>query len=162
MAQYIRFDARLLQNRLWIVAGVRYERTRDDGYGPINDVARTYQRNAAGDLIRDAAGRPVKIVADPVTLARLQYQDRGAHVTKDYGDFYPSVNLTYNLTSNIIARASYAYTLARPNYTNIIPGTTLPYPAGTSRTITINNVDLKPWTAKNYDLALSYYPETGG
>jgi TonB-dependent receptor len=61
-----------------------------------------------------------------------------------------------------VARASYSETLARPNYTNIIPGTTLPDPNTTSRTITINNIDLEPWTARNYDLALSFYPETGG
>jgi TonB-dependent receptor len=162
IAQYLRLDVRLFENRLWIVGGARYERTRDDGYGPLNDITRTYQRDAAGDFIRNAAGRPVQIVADPVTLARLRYEDRGAHVTKDYGDFYPSLNLTYNLTSTLIARASYADTLARPNYNNIIPGTTLPDPAGTSRIITINNIDLKPWTARNYDVALSYYPKGGG
>lgn len=162
LAEYLRVDVRLFKNRLWVVAGVRYERTRDDGYGPIDDISQTYQRDAAGNLLRDSAGRPIRIVADAVTLARLRYQDRGAHITKDYGDFYPSLNLTYNVTSNLIARASYADTLARPNYTNIIPGTTLPDPSGTSRIITINNVDLKPWTAKNYDLSLSYYPDKGG
>lgn len=162
IAEYIRFDLRLLKNKLWIVAGARYERTMDDGYGPVNDISRTYQRNAAGQLIRDSAGRPIKIVGDAVTLAKLQYVDRGAHITKDYGDLYPSLNLTYNITSNLIARGSYANTIARPNYTNIIPGTTLPDPAGTSRTITVNNIDLKPWTAKNYDVALSYYTDTGG
>lgn len=162
ISQYFRFDLRLLENRLWIVAGARYERTRDDGYGPINDISRTYQRDAAGNFIRNSAGRPVPIVADAVTLAHLRYVDRGAHVTKDYGDLYPSLNLTYNITPDLIARASYADTLARPNYSNIIPGTTLPDPAGTSRIITINNVDLTPWTAKNYDVALSYYPKGGG
>ncbi len=162
ISQYARFDLRLFENRLWIVAGARYERTRDDGYGPLNDLSLTYQRDAAGNLIRNAAGRPVQIVADPVTLARLRYVERGAHVTKDYGDFYPSLNLTCNITPNLIARGSYADTLARPNYGNIIPGTTLPDPAGTSRIITINNIDLKPWTARNYDLALSYYPAGGG
>ena len=162
IAQYFRADVHLFENRLWVVAGVRYERTRDDGFGPINDLSRTYQRDAAGNLVL-VNGRPVKIAGDAVTLARLQYEDRGAHVTKDYGDFYPSLNLTYNLSSNLIARASYANTLARPNYGNIIPGITLPDPASTTaRTITINNVDLKPWTAKNYDVALSYYPTGGG
>ena len=162
IAEYLRMDVRLFKNRLWIVAGARYERTRDNGYGPINDISRTYQRNAAGDLIRDTAGRPIKIVADAISLAKLQYTDRGTHVTKDYGDLYPSLNLSFDVLPNLIARACYADTLSRPNYTNIIPGTTLPDPATTSRTITINNVDLKPWTAKNYDLALSYYPAFGG
>ncbi|MBI5691952.1 MAG: TonB-dependent receptor [Verrucomicrobia bacterium] len=163
IAEYLRFDLRLLKNRLWIVAGARYETTRDDGYGPLNDISRTYQRDAAGNLLRDAAGRPIKIVADALTLNRLQYVDRGAHIEKDYGDLYPSLNVTYNVTEAIVARASYANTIARPNYTSIIPGTTLPDPASTTaRTITVNNINLKPWSAKNYDVALSYYPAKGG
>lgn len=166
ISEYLRFDLRLLDNKLWIVAGGRYERTRDDGYGPINDISRTYQRDPAGNLIdgnpNTAGIQPVLLPGDAASRARLRYVDRGAHVTKDYGDLYPSLNLTYNITPNLIARASYADTLARPNYGEIIPGTTLPDPAGTSRVITINNIDLKPWTAKNYDLALSYYPTGGG
>lgn len=161
-SQYLRFDLRLFQNRLWVVTGVRYEHTRDKGHGPVNDLGRTYQRDAAGDLILNAAGRPIKIVADAVTLARLQYVERGAKVSKDYGDFYPSVNFTYSITPDLLARASYAETLSRPNFNFIIPGTTLPDPATTSRVITINNVELRPWTARNYDLALSYYPKMGG
>src|SRR5262249_31768650 len=126
VAEYLRFDFRLLQNRLWIVAGARYEGTRDNGYGPLNDLTRTYQHTANGALVRDSAGRPVKVAGDATALANLQYVDRGAHIEKNYGDLYPSLNLTYNVTSEITARASYADTLSRPNYTNIIPGTTLP------------------------------------
>lgn len=167
IAQYLRADVRLFKNRLWIVAGARYERTRDNGYGPINDISRTYQRDSAGNLIDSnpnlAGVQPIKIVGTPLELAKLQYAERGAHITKDYGDLYPSLNVTYNVLPNLIARGSYANTLSRPNYTSIIPGTTLPDPASlTARTITINNVNLKPWTAKNYDLALSYYPDAGG
>ncbi len=167
VAEYLRLDARLFQNRLWIVAGARYERTYDDGYGPINDISRTYQRNVAGALIDgnpNLAGiQPVKIVGSALDLAKLQYVDRGTHVTKNYGDLYPSLNLTYNITADLIARGSYANTISRPNYTNIIPGTTLPDPSNTSaRTITINNTSLKPWTAKNYDLSVTYYPTAGG
>ncbi len=87
-APYVRFDMRLLSNRLWVVAGVRYERTTDEGSGPLNDVTRTYQRDAAGKLIRNSQGRPVRIVADALTLARLQYVEHGATVSKSYGDFY--------------------------------------------------------------------------
>lgn len=160
-SQYLRFDLRLWENRLWLVAGARYERTHDKGAGPINDLGRTYQRDAAGNLIL-SGGRPIKIVGSAVALAQLQYVERGATVEKDYGDLYPSVNLTFNLTPDLVARASYAETLSRPNFNFIIPGTTLPDPDTTSRVITINNVALRPWTARNYDLALSYYPKGGG
>jgi len=161
-APYVRFDLRLLSNRLWVVAGVRYERTTDDGVGPLNDLTRTYQRDAAGNLILNAQGRPVRIVADALTLTRLQYVERGASVSKSYGDFYPSVNLTYTITPELVARASYAETISRPNYNFIIPGTTLPNLETDSRIITINNIELKPWTAQNYDLSLAYYLKGGG
>jgi len=159
---YLRFDLRLLDNRLWVVAGARYERTHDEGSGPINDLGRTFRRDAAGNLIRNSSGQPIKIVGDAVTLAKLQYVERGAKIEKEYGDLYPSVNLTFNLTPDIVARASYAETLSRPNFNFIIPGTTLPDPSTTSRVISINNVELNPWTARNYDLAISYYPKGGG
>ena len=166
VSEYLRCDARLFQNRLWIVAGARYERTNDDGYGPINDPSRTFQRNAAGQLIDGNPNtpgiQPVRLAGSALDLARLQYVDRGAHVEKSYGDLYPSLNLTYDFTSSLIARASFAETLARPNYGDILPGVTLPDPSTTSRTITVNNIALKPWTAKNYDVALSYYPTGGG
>jgi iron complex outermembrane recepter protein len=166
VSEYLRLDARLFQNRLWVVAGARYERTTDDGYGPINDPSRTFQRNAAGQFIDGNPNtpgiQPVRIVGSPADLARLQYVDRGAHVHKSYGDLYPSVNLTFDVASNLVARASYAATLSRPNYGEILPGVTLPDPTTTSRTITVNNIALKPWTADNFDLALSYYPTTGG
>ena len=161
-APYVRFDFRLLSNRLWVVAGVRYERTTDDGSGPLNDITRTYQRDASGKLILNAQGRPIKIVGDAVTLARLQYVERGVSVTKSYGHYFPSVNLTYTITPDLVARASFAETIARPNYNIILPGTTLPDPDGTGRIITINNIELKPWTAKNYDLSLAYYLKGGG
>ncbi len=162
ISEFLRCDARLFKNRLWIVAGARYERTVDNGYGPINDIGRTYRRDASGAILR-VNGVAQKISPDPVVLARAQYEDRGAHITKAYGDIYPSLNLTFDITPSLLARGSFANTIARPNYTNIIPGTTLPDPTSTSaRTITINNVDLKPWTAKNYDLSLAYYPAGGG
>lgn len=166
LSHYLRFDLRLLKNKLWIVAGARYEQTRNEGDGPINDISRTYQRNAAGQLVdgnpNTPGVQPVRVPGTAVDWARLQYVDRGAHVANDYGDVYPSLNLTYEISANLVARASFAETLARPNYGSILPGVTLPDPAGTSRTITINNVELKPWTAENFDVALSYYPTGGG
>jgi iron complex outermembrane receptor protein len=162
-AAFLRGDLGLLQNRLKLAGGVRYERTMDDGYGLLNDLAATYQRNASGQIIRDAAGRPVKIVGDAVTLAKLQYQDRGAHASRDYGDLYPSFNAIYQLTERLMLRTSYARTITRPQLTNIVPSSTASDPATTGiPTITVNNTALKPWSAASYDLALEYYFDQPG
>ncbi|MES2693852.1 MAG: carboxypeptidase regulatory-like domain-containing protein, partial [Verrucomicrobiota bacterium] len=74
---YVRGDVRLLNNRLLLVGGFRYERTRDDGYGRINDVRATYRQDANGELIRDANNRPIRVTTNAVELARIQYIDRG-------------------------------------------------------------------------------------
>ena len=160
-AGYLRADARLFQNRLWLVGGARYERTDDDGYGVLNDLRATYQQDAAGNLIL-VSGRPVRVTTDAVALARLQYKDRGSHSKRHYGDWYPSFNATLNLRDNLIARLAYAKTLGRPNFVQIIPGTTVSDPTAATRTVTVNNTGLTPWTADNWDVTLEYYPNKGG
>jgi ABC-type molybdate transport system permease subunit len=45
-AAYLRTDVKALENRLWIITGVRFERTDDTGYGPLNDIRNTYVKNA--------------------------------------------------------------------------------------------------------------------
>jgi len=156
-AAYLRGDIRLLENRLWIVAGVRYERTDTKGSGPLNDINAQYQRNADGSFVRNAAGQRVFLTGDALALRQLRFQERGAYSKRDYDGFYPSLNLTYNLTENLVVRAAYAHTLGRPNINFIIPGTTITEPDVASPTITVNNSGLMPWTATSYDLSLESY-----
>ena len=162
-AAYFRADVRLLNNRLLVVGGVRYERTDDKGEGVRNDLTATYQRNPDGSFVRDPANnRPVKIVADAATLLRLQYQERGAHAKRNYDGFYPSINATFNVRDNLLLRASYAKTIGRPDFNNIVPGIVASDPAATTKTVRVNNTGLLPWTANNYDVALEYYFEPAG
>jgi iron complex outermembrane recepter protein len=156
-AAYVRTDLRLLHNRLWLVAGVRFERTDDIGNGPLNDISAQYQRNADGTFVRNAAGQRVLITNDALALRKLRYQERAAHSERDYNGFYPSLNASYNLTENLILRAAYAQTIGRPNLSFIIPGTSISDPDAANPTITVNNVGLKPWSATNYDLSLESY-----
>lgn len=159
---FLRADVRLLDNRLWLVGGVRYEHTKDDGVGILNDLRATYQQDASGNLILGANGRPVPITTNAVEAARLRYKDRGSHAVRDYGDFYPSFNGTYTVTSRFLVRGAYARTIGRPNYSEITPGTTISDPASTAlKTISINNTGLKPWSAHSFDLSLEYYPANG-
>ena len=163
-AGYVRADTRLINNRLILVGGFRYERTQDDGYGLLNDLRATFQQDANGNLIRNAAGNPIKVAGDALTLARLQYKDRGSHAVRSYGNVYPSCNGTFLLTQNFQARAAYAKTIGRPNLNEIIPSTTITDPTAITdnRTITVVNTGLKPWSADNFDLSFEYYHERGG
>jgi TonB-dependent receptor len=87
---------------------------------------------------------------------------RGASSTVKYGDFYPSLNSTFDVRENLILRFGYARTISRPDLSAILPGANVPDPESSSRIITINNTTLKPWQADNLDLTLEYYfPRTG-
>ncbi len=156
-AAYVRTDVRLLQNRLWLVAGVRFERTDGKGSGPLNDINAQYQKNQDGSFVRNAAGQKVLIPGDALALRQLRYVDRGAQAERNYSGYYPSLNATYNLTENLILRAAVARSLGRPNINFIIPGTTITDPDVANPTITVNNVGLQPWTATSYDLSLESY-----
>ena len=162
-AGFLRADVKLLDNRLWIVGGVRYERTDDQGLGGLNDIRATYQQDAAGNLIRNAAGQPIRVSTDALTIARLQYKERAAFAKKHYGDYYPSVNASYNVSENFVARAAYAKTIGRPDVSFIVPSRTVadPSAAETSRVINTTNAGLKPWSADNYDLSFESYGVKG-
>jgi outer membrane receptor protein involved in Fe transport len=78
-AAYVMGDSSALHQRLRLVYGVRFEDTRDEGWGPL-----------------------VQKVGATTTYVR-----RGSHATNDYSGAYPSVNATYNITDNLLFRASY-------------------------------------------------------
>jgi TonB-dependent receptor len=162
-AAYLRADVRLFNNRLWLVGGVRFERTHDKGRGPLNDINAQYKRDAAGKLIdgnpSQAGTQPVLVTTDTLALRKLRYQERAATSDQHYSGYYPSLNAAFNLTENVILRAAAAQTLGRPNLGNIIPGVTISDATVTTSvpTITVNNSGLKPWTARSYDLSIESY-----
>jgi TonB-dependent receptor len=162
-AGFLRTDLKFLDNRLWIVAGARYERTDDKGAGASNDIRATYQQDAQGNLLRNAAGQLIRVSTDALTTAKLQYKERGALDKKHYGDLYPSMNASYSFSENFVARAAYAQTIGRPDLSSIIPSRVVTDPslAEAARTITTNNAALKPWTADNYDFSVETYSVKG-
>ena len=156
-AGYVRSDVRLLQRRLWLVGGVRFERTDASGRGALNDINAQYRRNPDGSFVRNAAGQRVLVTNDALALRQLRYVERGAYSKRSYDDLYPSLNATYNVTDNLIFRAGYARNLGRPNITSIVPGTSISDPDAANPTITVNNTGLLPWTANSFDLSLESY-----
>ncbi len=163
-AAFVRADTSLLSGRLRAVGGFRFERTEGKGVGLLNDIRATYQQDSQGNLILDAQSRPIRISTDATVRARAQYKERGAHGESTYQGVYPSLNLSYNITDNLIGRAAYARTIGRPNLGNIIPSISIADPSATStsRTISVNNPRLKPWTSNGYDLSLEYYFKRSG
>ena len=162
-AGYLRGDLRAFSNRLLVVAGVRFEGTSDEGWGPLQDPTAQYQKDTKGNLVRNAAGSPILITTDPLERAKLRYERRGAHVEKSYHGLYPSVNASYSLRQDLLLRAAYAQTIGRPDLNYILPGITFTDITATTgnKLITVVNTGLTPWTSNNYDLSLESYAIKG-
>jgi TonB-dependent receptor len=160
-AAYVRADARLLANRLWLVAGGRFEKTADKGWGARNDPSAQYRKDAAGNLIDGnptvPGVQPDLITTDAVARAKLRYVERGTHTKRDYSGLYPSLSASFNVTDQLVLRGAYARTIGRPNVSLIVPGATFSEPTVATPTITVTNTGLKPWTADNFDLSLESY-----
>jgi iron complex outermembrane receptor protein len=156
-AGYVRGDVRLFEKRLWIATGIRFEKTKGDGQGPLDDINAQFQRDASGTFIRDSAGNRVLITTDALARNRLRYQDRAARSSTRYDDLYPSLNASYDLSEKWVLRGAFAKTVGRPNVNFITPGITISDPDIVDPRITVSNSSLKPWTANNYDLSLEWY-----
>ena len=177
-AGYVMGDVKLLENRLRLVLGARYERTTDDGRAVLQDNNARYRQDSAGNLILDANKRPIPlypnaatVFADGVAEDALVYTKLGGSLRKEYGDYYPSLNATYNITENFLGRVGVARTLGRPDFGNILGITNVTQidfdPASSLTgnalgTIVTRNPALKPWTANSLDLRLEYYTPNGG
>jgi TonB-dependent receptor len=174
-AGYIQTELGLFRNRLKVLAGVRYEKTDADGEGIRYDPNAVYVRAADGSFAHTAAGARIRR-AEAGAVGSLQElavtrQERGFKASRTYDGYYPSVHLTYQIRDNLLARAAYAKTYGRPDFTNIIPNATvdetdfndnIPDPTQIPGRITSRNTGLRPWTADNYDLSVEYYTEQGG
>ena len=156
-AGYAMGSIKFFENKLWIVSGVRFEKTEDYGEGPRDDLRATFRQDAQGNLLRDTAGRPIPVTTDALATAKLRYTGRGARASRDYSDYYPSINSTYYITDELVARAAFAQTLGRPALSEVIPNITLSDPNAAAPTATIVNSGLKPWSANNFDLSFESY-----
>lgn len=170
-AAYFQTEARFFTNRLNLLTGVRYEKTTDEGRGPLQDVSAVWLRNPNGTFANNAAGarirRPEAGTVGSMEEALLVYHELGFHGKRSYDGLYPSVHLTYNLSENLLVRVAYAKTYGRPNFRDVIPNASVNEnddddPSGIEGTITLRNTGLRPWTAHNFDLSLEYYTIHGG
>ena len=172
---YVQADAAFFHNRLRLLGGVRFEHTHDEGQGGLNDADAVWQRAADGSYIRNAAGlrvrKPEAGAANSYAQFLLTRKLRASFSDRTYSGYYPSAHLTFNVTENFVARAAWAKTYGRPNFTDIIPRTVAtaadlddddPDPVTGRGTLNIRNPTLRPWTADNFDLSFEYYTPQGG
>jgi TonB-dependent receptor len=136
----INFDTELAGMPFAAIAGVRYESTTVEtpasaqAYGPI-------QWLAANELTMPAVGDPAEVI------------DSGEY------DFYlPSLDLKLDVLDDVVLRASYGQSIARPNWLNLRGGTsydTLVRPQG--GTASRGTPGLEPFKSDNIDLSVEWY-----
>lgn len=173
-AGYIQFTGQLFDNKLHFVTGVRYEKTENEGAGPLVDPDAIWQRNPDGTFVDSnpsptVVARVRKVEAGATGSMEellLTRRERAYTADREYDSFNPSLHTTFNLTDDLLIRVGYARTFGRPDYANIIPSATIDSddndPINNPGTITIRNTGIRPWTADNFDLSLEYYFEKSG
>jgi TonB-dependent receptor len=164
---YLMGDVALFERRVKFVGGLRVEQTNLKAAGPLTDPTRDFQRDANGNVLRDAAGKPLLIVPTNAGLdySKLTYIDRGYHAEKEYFRYFPSINGSYNIGKNLIARASWYTSIGRPNFDQYAGGLTLPDTdtvPSSNNVIRVNNAGIKPWSARSTKVRLEYYFERVG
>ncbi|MBQ4833805.1 TonB-dependent receptor [Pseudoalteromonas sp. MMG010] len=127
-------------------AGLRYEQT---------DVTSTVRQSVEQQVNWVSAGEWV-----------MQYEDGGDDnflvQEADYGVFLPSIDVSVDLTDDVVARASWGKTMARSTLGNLAGGRSLTgSPKPGSRTGSQGNTGLLPFESTNFDLSLEYYYAEG-
>ena len=163
---YIRGDLHLLDRRLKVIGGVRAEQTNIEAQGPLTDRTLNYRRDASGNVIL-VNGAPQLIVpaSNALGVSQLTVLDRGARVDKEYLRWFPSLNVSFNVTDKLIARAAYFNSIGRPDLNQYAGGVSLPddeQPPSSTNRISVNNAAIKPWSAQTLNARLEYYFEGVG
>src|SRR3954462_15607860 len=104
-----------------------------------------------------ARSTPVAVEPDHFKRAKLDFNS----LSRDggYHNFFPSVHLSYVITQNLKARASWSNSYGRPGLASLV---STPTANDTARTVTVGNPALKPQIADNTDLKLEYYFGSSG
>lgn len=164
-AAYVRGDAQFFGQRLKLVGGLRAEQTNVEGQGRLIDPTLNQQKDARGNVIRDASGRPIPITTSAIEALKLTNIERGLRAEKEYLRWFPSLNASFNVTPDLIARIGHYWSVGRPNLVQYAGALTLPdtaNPPSSSNRITINNAGIKAWNARSTKATLEYYFSRGG
>ncbi len=151
---YLRGDVHFFSRRLKLVGGVRAEQTNIDAEGPLTDPARNFQTNAAGQRV------PIVANTNSLEYSRLTFLERGSRAEKEYLRLFPSLNASFNLRENLVARAAVYRSVGRPDFNQYAGGVTLPDPESIpspANRIVVNNVGIKAWSADTINVRLEYY-----
>jgi TonB-dependent receptor len=121
---------------LRIVYGIRYEATDYDAKG---------FRIIFDEITGEGDPAPTSVV----------FED-------DYDSWLPSINVRYDLSDNLVVRAAWYETIARPSFGFLAPGGEIELEiddGANTLKAELGNPELEPLEASNYDVSVEYYSE---
>ncbi|WP_066967279.1 TonB-dependent receptor [Microbulbifer sp. Q7] len=122
--------------------GMRYEATDFTAAG--------YRVAESGEAIPGS-----EEIADDVYVSAVSYQ-------RDYRNLFPSVNVKYDYSDNIVLRAAYTESLSRPSFGDLNPSAAeIEYDEGELE-VAAGNPALDPYEARNFDVSFEYYTDALG
>ena len=80
------------------------------------------------------------------------------NVSNDYTNVLPGLHYSYELSDNLVLRAAWTNTIARPSFNDISPRAEIDIE---DNEIELGNPDLEPYEATNYDLLVDWYYNEG-
>jgi len=107
-------------------------------------------QNSVGNLLGVPASTPGAVTTNAFGVY-LPVQ-----VKRSYTDFLPSANISVDVTPDVIVRFAASRSVARPDYTDIVPRVSL-NPGSLTGDGGDPNVD--PYRSNNYDLSIEWYPD---
>ncbi|HEY4113724.1 MAG TPA: TonB-dependent receptor [Rhizomicrobium sp.] len=85
--------------------------------------------------------------------------DDFTRIPKQYTNVFPTLQLRYNFSDDLMARATYSTGVGRPGFNQVAGATTV---NATTGHIATGNPDLQATTGNNFDLDVEYYLNDGG
>lgn len=99
-----------------------------------------------------------KAVLDTYTLADID-NDYDTFGSQSYTDWFPGINVRYDLGDNIVLRGAVTRAIGRPNYEQLAPITIV---NTADNEVEMGNPNLEPLRSTNFDVAFEYYIGEGG
>lgn len=132
-------------DRLTVIGGVRYERTKAD-------IAGNYTR-----LVEEDGTLPDGTTAtdDTVIVSPSRYE-------KDYGFWLPSLNIKAEPVDDVILRLAGYRSLVRPGFSKVAPRFAAEVNDDDEVEGEFGNPDLRPYKAWNFDASVEYYMTSNG
>lgn len=137
-------------------------------YTPSADIRARFEESTSAGYARFDVTPLDKVLV----VAGVRYEDRSTDATNSLltlatparGTFndkswFPSANIKYTPTKNLVLRLGYAKSIGLPDYSDLLPGpATITDPIGGARgKINVYNSNLKAYQVDNFDAGVEYY-----